>query len=128
MAINPLSVPNFGGPYSGGADFAPLGNLGNIYQAQQDRQRQLAALGQLGTDPTQNAMALIKSGDPRMAQQGIELMNQITTQQRQQALLGIQQQELKLKQEAAEKDTTDYRKQTLRDAGIDPKDPIAAEY
>ena len=46
MAINPLSVPNFGGPFSGGADFAPLGNLGNVYQAQQDRQRQLAALGQ----------------------------------------------------------------------------------
>src|SRR6516162_5074609 len=80
MAINPLSVPNFGGPYSGGADFAPLGNLGNIYQAQQDRQRQLAALGQLGTDPTQNAMTLIKSNDPRLAQQGIELMQNITRQ------------------------------------------------
>jgi len=80
MAINPLSVPNFGGPYSGGADFAPLGNLGNVYQAQQDRQRQLAALGQLGTDPTQNAMTLIKSNDPRLAQQGIELMQNITRQ------------------------------------------------
>jgi len=80
MAINPLSVPNFGGPYSGGADFAPLGNLGNVMQAQQDRQRQLAALGQLGTDPTQNAMTLIKSNDPRLAQQGIELMQNITRQ------------------------------------------------
>jgi hypothetical protein len=80
MPINPLSVPNFGGPFSGGADFAPLGNLGNVYQAQQDRQRQLAALGQLGTDPTQNAMALIKSNDPRLAQQGIELMQNITRQ------------------------------------------------
>src|SRR6516162_4740861 len=80
MAINPLSVPNFGGPYSGGADFAPLGNLGNVMQAQQDRQRQLAALGQLGPDPTQNAMALIKSNDPRLAQTGLELMNQLTRQ------------------------------------------------
>ena len=80
MAINPLSVPNFGGPYSGGADFAPLGNLGNVIQAQQDRQRQLAALGQLGTDPTQNAMTLIKSNDPRLAQTGLELMQNITRQ------------------------------------------------
>src|SRR6516164_255856 len=80
MPINPLSVPNFGGPFSGGADFAPLGNLGNVMQAQQDRQRQLAALGQLGTDPTQNAMTLIKSNDPRLAQQGIELMQNITRQ------------------------------------------------
>src|SRR6516162_9070253 len=80
MPINPLSVPNFGGPYSGGADFAPLGNLGNVMQQQQDRQRQLAALGQLGTDPTQNAMTLIKSNDPRLAQQGIELMQNITRQ------------------------------------------------
>src|SRR6516225_11582583 len=80
MPINPLSVPNFGGPYSGGADFAPLANLGNVMQAQQDRQRQLAALGQLGTDPTQNAMTLIKSNDPRLAQQGIELMQNITRQ------------------------------------------------
>jgi len=80
MAINPLSVPNFGGPYSGGADFSPLANLGNVMQAQQDRQRQLAALGQLGTDPTQNAMTLIKSNDPRLAQTGLELMQNITRQ------------------------------------------------
>jgi len=80
MAINPLSVPNFGGPYSGGADFAPLGNLGNVMQAQQDRQRQLSALGQLGTDPTQNAMTLIKSNDPRLAQTGLELMQNLTRQ------------------------------------------------
>ena len=85
MAINPLSVPNFGGPYSGGADFAPLGNLGNVMQAQQDRQRQLAALGQLGTDPTQNAMALIKSNDPRLAQTGLELMQNLTRQKYQEA-------------------------------------------
>src|SRR6516162_7928062 len=80
MAINPLSVPNFGGPYSGGADFAPLANLGNVMQAQQDRQRQLAALGQLGTDPTQNAMTLIKSNDTRLSQTGLELMQNITRQ------------------------------------------------
>jgi len=37
MAINPLSVPNYGGPYSGGVDFAPLGNLINsIIQRQQE--------------------------------------------------------------------------------------------
>ena len=132
MPINPLSVPNFGGPFSGGADFAPLGNLGNVMQAQQDRQRQLAALGQLGTDPTQNAMAFIKSGDPRMAQQGVEMLNQITTQQRQQALLNIQQQHASLEQkkfEAEQEQQSDaYRKQQLIDAGLDPESPEGRTY
>jgi hypothetical protein len=129
MAINPLSVPNFSvTPYSGGADFSQLAKLGDVYQEGQMQNRRLAVLGQLGPDPTQNAMLMIKSGDPTMAQHGIELMNQVTQQQRQNALLGVQQQELKLKQEAAEKDTTEYRKQTLKDANINPDSPAAQEF
>ena len=123
MPINPLSVPNFGGPYSGGADFAPLGNLGNVYQAQQDRQRQLAALGQLGTDPTQNAMTLIKSGDPKLAQQGLELMNQATAQKRYAQELAIRQSAENRAQKVFEQDSPEYRKQQIIDAGLDPNAP-----
>ena len=130
MAINPLSVPNFGGPYSGGADFAPLGNLGNVMQAQQDRQRQLAALGQLGTDPTQNAMALIKSNDPRLAQTGLELMQNLTRQKYQEAQqaesvrqFNLEQQDrearLKLAQEEAERGK--FSGPTISGTRINPK-------
>src|SRR6516225_8910456 len=62
MAINPLSVPNFGGPYSGGVDFAPLGDLvksiiqrqqeaaaadllGSLYQNQQQQTPYVPSLG-----------------------------------------------------------------------------------
>jgi hypothetical protein len=129
MAINPLSVPNFSvTPYSGGADFSQLANLGNVYQEGQMQNRRLAVLGQLGSDPTQNAMLMIKSGDPQMAQHGIELMNQVTQQQRQNALLGIQQKELTLKQEAAEKDTYDYRLEMIKKVGMNPNDPQVQEY
>jgi hypothetical protein len=67
MAINPLSVPNFGGPYSGGADFAPLGNLGNVYQEAQKRQR-LENLGKLlasGGNYQQAASMAAELGDPK---------------------------------------------------------------
>ena len=134
MAINPLSVPNFGGPYSGGADFAPLGNLGNVMQAQQDRQRQLAALGQLGTDPTQNAMTLIKSNDPRLAQTGLELMQNITRQK----YLESQQEESKrefaqtqgLAREKFEAEDPDSRLESWVKAhpGKDPQSPEAQAY
>jgi hypothetical protein len=79
MAINPLSFP-MPQAFSGGADFSQLANLGNVYNQAQDRATRLQALGQLGTDPTQNAMLLIKSKDPQLAQQGIELMQNITRQ------------------------------------------------
>jgi hypothetical protein len=82
MPINPLEVPNFGNvqAYSGGADFTPLAKLGDIYAATQDRNRMLSTLGQLGQDPTQNAMLMIRSGNPDIAAQGLHLMQQITAQ------------------------------------------------
>src|SRR5215472_11051879 len=81
MPIDTFSFP-MPQAFSGGADFAPLANLGNVYQQGQDRQRMLATLGQMGNDPTQNAMLLIKSQNPEMVQQGLHLMNQITEQKR----------------------------------------------
>jgi hypothetical protein len=122
MAINPLSVPNFSvTPYSGGADFSQLANLGNVYQEGQMQNRKLSVLGQLGNDPMQNAMLLVKSGVPELSKQGLDLMNQVTTQNR-------FAEELKLRKEAAEKDTTEYRRQALKDAGMDPNSPAAQEF
>ena len=122
MAINPLSVPNFSvTPYSGGADFSQLANLGNVYQEGQMQNRKLSVLGQLGNDPMQNAMLLVKSGVPELSKQGLDLMNQVTTQNR-------FAEELKLRKEAAEKDTTEYRRQALKYAGMDPNSPAAQEF
>jgi hypothetical protein len=122
MPINPLSVPNFSvTPYSGGADFSQLAKLGDVYQEGQMQNRRLAVLGQMGNDPTQNAMLMIKSQDPDMVKTGLTLMNQLTVQQR-------MSEDLQLKKEAAEKDTTEYRKQTLKDANIDPNAPTSQEY
>jgi hypothetical protein len=131
MAINPLSVPNFSvTPYSGGADFSQLANLGNVYQEGQMQNRRLAVLGQLGQDPTQNAMLMIKSGDPTMAQHGIELMNTVQQQQRQNALLGIQQsQEQRAQQEFKQQDPN-YRLQKWIEGHPkgDPQSPEAQAY
>jgi hypothetical protein len=126
MAINPLSVPNFSvTPYSGGADFSQLANLGNVYQEGQMQNRRLAVLGQLGSDPTQNAMLMIKSGDPTMAQQGINLMNQVTQQQRYAQELDIRQRAEKRAQETFEQNSPEYRRQQVIDAKLDPNSPEA---
>src|SRR6478609_2326752 len=74
--VNPIS---FGTPqaWSAGADFAPLANLGNIYQkAQQDQANKaaFAAFQQTG-DPR----ALIGSGDMNLAQLGINAQNHLDT-------------------------------------------------
>jgi hypothetical protein len=135
MPINPLSVPNFSvTPYSGGADFSQLANLGNVFQEGQMQNRRLAVLGQMGNDPTQNAMLMIRSGDPKMVQTGLELQNQITTQAR----YAAQQQEqirqfnetqkfAREKFEAEDPDTRLASWQKLH-PGEDPNSPAAQAY
>src|SRR5215471_41953 len=133
-----MPIDTFGFPmpqaFSGGADFAPLANLGNVYQQGQDRQRMLATLGQMGNDPTQNAMLMIKSQNPEMVQQGLHLMNQITEQKRYADAQAERQREFeitnKLAQskeqrevEAAQAATPTGRAQALKEAGYDINDP-----
>jgi hypothetical protein len=129
MAINTLGFP-MPQAFSGGADFSQLANLGNVMQAQQDRTTKLQALGQLGNDPTQNAMILIKSGDPQLAQHGIDLMNQITQQQRQQQMLQIAQSREQREQQAAEEAEPAYKLQQFQKMfpGQDPQGPEAMAY
>lgn len=74
MAIAPLAIPQ-AGAFSGGVDFSPLANLGQVYQkAQQDQLRQ-QTLAQLGQGGTADANALLRSGDLSLAQLGISLRN-----------------------------------------------------
>jgi hypothetical protein len=142
MPINPLSVPNFSvTPYSGGADFSQLANLGNVYQEGQMQNRKLSVLGQLGNDPMQNSMLMIKSGVPELAQQGMNLMNQVTQQQRYAAQqqenireFDIQQQgaeaERKLAREKFEADDPDTRQEAWLKGhpGGDVNSPQAQAY
>jgi hypothetical protein len=64
--------------YSGGADFSPLANLGNVYRQGQQQSMQQSALAQLGSDPAANAAILIKSGVPSLAQLGMSMQNQLS--------------------------------------------------
>lgn len=73
--------------FSGGADFSQLANLGNVYQAAQDRARQQQALASLGGDPNANIQSLIRSGSMPLAELGMrsqlqqqEMQNRLATQ------------------------------------------------
>jgi hypothetical protein len=81
MAINPISyqVPQ---AFSGGADFTPLAKLGDVYQAQQDRQAQQTALAQLGGGEASDTLALIRSGVPSLATIGLNMQNKVIERQR----------------------------------------------
>lgn len=75
MAIAPLQIPQSAQAFSGGIDFSPLANLGNLYkQAQADALKQ-QTLAQLGQGGAADANALLRSGDMSLAQLGIALRN-----------------------------------------------------
>src|SRR5262249_45623266 len=78
MAVGGVSFPT-PQAYSGGIDWSPLSNLGNVYRQAQERDAQQSALAQLGNDPAANAQILIKSGVPSLAQLGINMQNQLAT-------------------------------------------------
>lgn len=90
MAVSSVSFPQ-PQAYSGGIDWSPLANLGNVYQQAQERNMQQAALSRLGNDPTANAQALIGSGVPSLAQLGIQMQGQQATRAEQQREFEAQQ-------------------------------------
>jgi hypothetical protein len=124
--MNGLSFP-MPQAFSGGVDFSPLGNLGNVYQQTQDRNRRLTALAQLGADPNQNALALIQSGDPQLAAQGLSLQRQtagdIEAKREWEAQQAIREQTAAQQKEKFEEDNPTARAQKLKEQGIDPADP-----
>ncbi|MGJ5075495.1 hypothetical protein [Bradyrhizobium oligotrophicum] len=86
MAVPTLQIPQLGA-VSGGADFAPLANLGNIYkQAQQEQQKREALSALASGDPSKmDIRPLLASGDMSLAQLGINLRNRDQDLQRQAA-------------------------------------------
>jgi hypothetical protein len=110
--MNGLSFP-MPQAFSGGVDFSPLANLGNVYQQTQDRNRRLTALAQLGADPNQNALALIQSGDPQLAAQGLTLQRQtagdIEAKREWEAQQRIREQTAAQQKEKFEEDTPRFR-------------------
>lgn len=126
MPVNSVSFPT-PQAYSGGIDWSPLANLGNVYQQAQARDRQQAALSQLGSDPTANAQALIQSNDPTLAQLGIKMQQQqqadVESRREFEAQQRIREQTAAQAKETFEEDSPTARAQKLVKQGIDPKDP-----
>ena len=89
--------------FSGGADFSQLANLGNVYQAAQEKARQQAALASLGNDPVANAQALIKSGDPSLAAMGMRLQQQAIENARSGSYLDIAKAQAQRQQDEADR-------------------------
>jgi hypothetical protein len=83
MAIQQLQIPssNINNTVDQ-SQWATLGNLGNVYREAQAQQRKQAALASLGTDPTANMQTLLTSGDPALAQVGLNLQQRGIEQQR----------------------------------------------
>jgi hypothetical protein len=84
MAVAPLQIPQLGA-VSGGMDFSPLANLGNVYrQAQQEQQKREALSALASGDPSKlDIRPLLASGDMSLAQLGINLRNRDQDLQRQ---------------------------------------------
>src|SRR5258707_5056552 len=68
--------------FSGGADFSQLANLGNAYRDAQAAQAKRSAVANLGTDPQANLQTLLTSGDPALAQLGLNLQQKGVEQAR----------------------------------------------
>jgi hypothetical protein len=110
--IPQLQIPQMGA-VSGGVDFAPLGQLGQIYQkAQQDaaNKQAIAAFQQTG-----DTRALLGSGDMNLARLGQSLQQHADTLRQQgvenkraDANLGINQQNALINQARAKREAADF--------------------
>jgi hypothetical protein len=120
MAISSLSFPQPQAFSEANIDWSPLANLGNVFQQAQDRQRKLSALQQLGADQKQNALALIQSGDPQLAAQGIGLQNTLSSQAREDVRYAVTDKradaELAIRQAAARREQERVDKQDADEA------------
>jgi hypothetical protein len=75
MAINPTSFP-MPQAFSGGVDFSPLANLGNVIRQGRQQAATEQTLAQLGPDPVANNQLLIRSQVPELVQAGLKGQNQ----------------------------------------------------
>ena len=119
MAIGSVPFPT-PQAFSGGADFSPLANLGNVYQQAQDRQRMQAALAQMGNDPAANAQALIRTADPRLVEAGVRAMASQADRAQYQQQIDLARQKWEAEQE---QNSSEYRTKQAVANGLDPKAP-----
>jgi hypothetical protein len=126
MAINPTSFP-MPQAFSGGVDFSPLANLGNVYRQGQQQAAQQQTLAQLGPDPVANSQFLIKSGVPELVQAGVRMQTEQANRAENIRQFNLQQaireKTSKREQEKFEQDSPEYRGQQIQDLGLDPNDP-----
>lgn len=125
MAIAPLQIPQSG--INNAVDpsqWSTLGNLGNVYRDAQAAQAKQAALSSLGADPQANIQTLMRSGDPGLAQIGLNLQQKgveqayqttrdTVTDTRNAALLAIQQAQEGRAATKDEEDTASWRAKNL---------------
>jgi hypothetical protein len=109
MPINSLNFPTYN--VNSTVDpsmWASLGNLGNVYKDAQAAQAKQRALASLGTDPQANMQTLLTSGDPGLAQIGLNLQQRGIEQQREDTRYGVTDAranaELALRQEQARRE------------------------
>jgi hypothetical protein len=125
---------NFPAPqaWSGGADFSPLANLGNVYRDAQSEAAKSRALSQLGADPNANMQTLLQSGVPSLATIGLNLQQKGIEQQREDQRNAIadyyRQQEEARRQGTYDEDSPEARTKKIVAAGLDPKTPEAMRY
>jgi hypothetical protein len=83
MAIAQLQLPSYQVNNTvDQAQWNTLGNLGNVYREAEAARNKQAALASLGTDPQANMATLLRSGDPALAQLGINLQQKDIDRQR----------------------------------------------
>lgn len=111
--------------FSQGADFSQLANLGNVYQAAQEKARQQQALASLGQDPVANAQMLIKSGVPSLATLGLNLQQQSIENARANEQLSFQRANAARQAAAFEEDSPEARTKKVVAAGLNPTDPAS---
>lgn len=125
--------------WSGGADFTPLANLGNVYQKAQEQARQQQALAALGQGQDADTRTLLTSGTLPLAQLGLTMQQKGIEQQREDqrnAVLDYYRQRQDTRAQAQEtrtagtyeEDSPEGRTKKLVGAGLDPNDPAYSVY
>lgn len=103
MAIQPLQIPQ-AQAWSAGADFTPLAQLGQVYQqAQQNDLRRQTLAGLAQNNGQIDVRPLLASGDMSLAQLGINIMNNQTSQARDARDFAFRQQEAQRTQSNADR-------------------------
>jgi hypothetical protein len=126
MPVNPISFP---APqaWSGGVDFSPLANLGNVYRDAQSEAAKSRALAQLGQGADVDAQTLLRSGVPSLVTLGINMQQKAKEDVRSNAYLTIQQEAAKRAKDKADQEEEDRTNAAKAVGGLLGGQPPAAQ-